>query len=156
MIQNYLGDPLPSSKLIMPQTQKARGRRANKKRKREDEENESDLERLTFYRANDAETVVEGPQLHGDISERPPDVHFYGMLDDGEQEYFKGADSILELNQFANPEERNLFLTSVYKEAKGKELRIASSQSCSRLLERLICISTPSQLKTLFQKFTGQ
>lgn len=140
----------------MPQLHKARGRRANKKRKREDEENEPEVDRPTLNFGNDEENVVDEPQPYGHVTERPPDIQFYGMLDDSEQEYFKGADSILELNQFANVEERNLFLTSVYKEAKGKELRIANSQSCSRLLERLICISTPSQLKTLFQKFTGQ
>lgn len=140
----------------MPQIHKVRGRRANKKRKREEEENEMDLERPKFNFANGAETAVEGPHFHGSFTERPPAIHFYGMLDDEEQEYFKRADSMLELNQFANAEERNLFLASVYKEANGKELKIANSQSCSRLLERLICISTPSQLKTLFQKFTGQ
>lgn len=140
----------------MPQIHKARGRRANKKRKREDRENESESERPTFNFANDAEALVEGHQFYGDVIKRPPDIPFYGMLDEGDQEYFKRADSMLELNQFTNTEERNLFLASVYKEAKGKELRIANSQSCSRLLERLICISTPTQLKTLFQKFTGQ
>lgn len=140
----------------MPQTHRVRGRRADKKRKREEEGIGSTLERSTYNFANDVETAVEGPQLHREITERPPDIQFYGMLDDDEQEYFKRADSMLELNQFANPEERDLFLASVYKEARGKELKIANSQSCSRLLERLICISTPSQLKTLFQKFTGQ
>ena len=142
--------------LNMPQIHKARGRRANKKRKREDEENELDPERPTFHYVNDVENMVGGPQLHGDVTEGPPAIQFYGMLDDSEQEYFKGADSMLDLNQFANSEERSLFLASVYKEAKGKELRIANSQSCSRLLERLICVSTPSQLKTLFQKLIGQ
>lgn len=140
----------------MPQNHKVRGRRADKKRKREEAENEMDLERTTLKFTNDVETAVEGPRLHGDLTERPPDIRFYGMLDDDEQEYFKRADSMLELDQFANPEERNLFLASVYREAKGKELRIANSQSCSRLLERLICISTPTQLKALFQNFTGQ
>ena len=140
----------------MPQIHKVRGRRADKKRKREEAENEMDLERATFKFTDDAETTVEGPRLHCGLTERPPDIHFYGMLDEDEQEYFKRADSMLEFDQFANPEERKLFLASVYREAKGKELRIANSQSCSRLLERLICISTPTQLKTLFQNFTGQ
>lgn len=81
---------------------------------------------------------------------------FYGLLGEDEQEYFKKADAMLELNQFADPEERNLFLGNVYKEARGKELKIANSQSCSRLMERLILLSTPDQLKSLFQKFSGQ
>ncbi|SMQ55395.1 unnamed protein product [Zymoseptoria tritici ST99CH_3D7] len=80
---------------------------------------------------------------------------FFGMLDDDEQEYFKRADEMLELDQFSDPDERKLFLESVYREADGKELKIAHSQSCSRLMERLIRVSNASQLKNLFQKFSG-
>jgi len=82
-------------------------------------------------------------------------MQFYGMLDDDEQEYFKKADEMLDLNQFDSPQDRAVFLQSVYKEADGKELKIANSQSCSRLLERLIQLSTADQLKNLFQKFSG-
>ena len=139
----------------MPQIHKARGRRADKKRKREEEENVSKSEQPTFNFANDLETGLDGHEFHDGFIERP-EIPFYGMLDEDDQEYFKRADTMLELNQFASPEERSLFLVSVYKEAKGKELKIANSQSCSRLLERLICMSTSIQLKELFQKFTGQ
>jgi hypothetical protein len=83
-------------------------------------------------------------------------ITYYGMLDDDEQEYFKRADELLELHQFDDHDARKLFLDSVYKEADGKELKIANSQSCSRLLERLILLSSPDQLKNLFQKFSGQ
>ena len=65
---------------------------------------------------------------------RPEAMPFYGMLDEDEQEYFKRADEMLELNQFDGPDERNLFIESVYKEADGKELKLANSQSCSRLM----------------------
>jgi nucleolar protein 9 len=140
----------------MPQVYKIRGRRAEKKRKREEDEEASELERPRPNDATDVENVVDGHRFQEDATARPPDIPFYGMLDENDQEYFKRADSMLELNQFANAEERAIFLASVYKEAKGKELRIANSQSCSRLLERLICISTPTQLKALFRAFSGQ
>ena len=78
------------------------------------------------------------------------------MLDEEEQEYFKKADEMLELNSFAGPDERDLFLANVYREADGKELKLANSQSCSRLMERLIRLSSPQQLKKLFQKFNGK
>ena len=81
---------------------------------------------------------------------------FFGVLDDDEQEYFKRADDMLSANAFADADERNLFLSNVYREADGKELKIAQSQSCSRLMERLIQLSTPKQLKNLFQKFSGR
>ncbi|KAL7960662.1 armadillo-type protein [Trichoderma compactum] len=80
---------------------------------------------------------------------------FFGMLADDEQEYFRRADEMLELNQFPTPEERDIFLQSVYREAKGKELKVASSQSCSRLMERLIQLASTAQKKQLFEAFGG-
>lgn len=81
---------------------------------------------------------------------------FFGMLDESEQEYFKHADELFELDSFATAEERNTLLEQVYREADGKELKIAQSQSCSRLLERMIRMSTAKQLKGLFTKFSGR
>lgn len=83
-------------------------------------------------------------------------AEFYGLLDAEEQAYFKGADHMLEMNQFATDDERALFLANVWNEARAKELKLANSQSCSRLLERLIQSSSTDQLRTLFQKFSGQ
>ncbi|KAG5985357.1 hypothetical protein E4U55_004581 [Claviceps digitariae] len=78
---------------------------------------------------------------------------FFGMLADEEQEYFRRADEMLELNQFPTTQDRDMFLESVFKEAEGKELKLASSQSCSRLMERLIQLSNTSQKKHLFEAF---
>ena len=146
----------------MPKENKKRGRREEKKRKR----TEYDEGAYPAQKQN-WDGVV------GEYSEIVPDdgayletqayndttgsieAPFYGLLDEEEQAYFKRADNLLDLNQFADDEERSLFLTSVYREANGKELKIACSQSCSRFLERLIRVSTPEQLKTLFQKFSG-
>jgi len=80
---------------------------------------------------------------------------FFGMLGDQEQEYFRHADELLELNDFPSAEEREIFLQNVYKEAEGKELKLASSQSCSRLMERLILLSNTRQKKHLFRAFAG-
>ncbi|OAA73322.1 Armadillo-type fold protein [Cordyceps fumosorosea ARSEF 2679] len=85
----------------------------------------------------------------------PGEREFFGMLADEEQEYFRRADEMLELNQFPTPEDRALFLESVYTEARGKELKVASSQSCSRLMERLIQLATTAQKKRLFEAFAG-
>ena len=143
----------------MPKEHRKRGRREEKKRKREEEEeveavskrqkSEPDDE-LNIY-DEEVEQTGEHPPPTG-----PGELQFYGLLDEDEQEYFKRADSMLEVNQFTDAEERDLFLANVYKEANGKELKIANSQSCSRLMERLILLSTPGQLKSLFQKFSGQ
>ncbi|KAL9943405.1 Nucleolar protein 9 [Verticillium nonalfalfae] len=84
-----------------------------------------------------------------------PEREFFGMLDDEEQEYFKRADEMLELNQFPSDEDRDVFLQSVYREAVGKELKLASSQSLSRLMERLILLSSTRQKKHIFGAFAG-
>ncbi|KAK4160096.1 nucleolar protein 9 [Cladorrhinum sp. PSN259] len=80
---------------------------------------------------------------------------FFGMLAEGEQEYFRRADELLELNDFPSGEERHIFLQNVYKEARGKELKLASSQSCSRLMERLILLSNTKQKKRIYDAFAG-
>lgn len=147
----------------MPKEHKKRGRREEKKRKREGEADDRVSKR---QKSQDGEEDVEitvdhesEPQFQEGYDTAiagPGQIPFYGMLDDEEQEYFKRADTLLELNQFPSREERELFLANVYKEANGKELKLANSQSCSRLMERLIVRSTPNQLKALFQKFNGQ
>ena len=148
----------------MPKENRKRGRREEKKRKREEDEEHvaSSKRQKSEVAEEDVEFTVDGGDEAGpeegypEYASRSGELPFYGLLDEDEQEYFKRADSMLELNQFAQPEERHLFLANVYKEASGKELKIASSQSCSRLMERLILLSTPNQLKNLFQKFSGQ
>lgn len=82
---------------------------------------------------------------------------FFGLLTEEESEYFRRADELLEMNEFAGgDEERTIFIENLYKEVAGKELKIIHSQGCSRLMERLICISSPAQLKQLFQAFSGK
>ncbi|KAM4056614.1 nucleolar protein 9 [Hirsutella rhossiliensis] len=93
----------------------------------------------------------EEPAHHGD----PGEKEFFGMLADEEQEYFRRADEMLELNDFPSPQDRDVFVDSVYREAQGKELKLASSQSCSRLMERLIQLSKTAQKKRLFEAFAG-
>lgn len=151
----------------MPKEKKKRGRRDNvKKRKAEDQDPEnSNKRRRPSNEDEPAEEVPAGePVQHEEVQENategayphPGDMPFYGLLDEEEAEYFRRADEMLELNQFTSPEDREVFLSSVYKEAEGKELKMANSQSCSRLMERLIQLSSTAQLKSLFLKFADQ
>jgi nucleolar protein 9 len=154
----------------MPREHKAkRGRREEKKeekklkRKREKGEDEAPIHKKQKSQdqnpAKDNDVEITGldndyillEEEDGGDTERP----FYGMLEDEEQEYFRRADELLELNDFPKEEERSLFLENVYREADGKELKIACSQSCSRLMERLILLSSTEQKKKLFEKFAG-
>ena len=147
----------------MPKGKKKRGRREERKRKREEPDEVSRPEkkhRVESTEEDYADMVVDDDafphQYGGDGTNRPGELPYYGLLEEEEQAYFKRADAMLELNQFENAEERERFVNSVYREANGKELKIANSQSCSRFLERLIQVSTPNQLKTLFSKFSGK
>lgn len=152
----------------MPKEFKKRGRRGEEKKRKRDVQDGEDRPKR-HKKTDDVPPEgqdfipLEGDAEMGEAAEepsngmpRPDEMPFYGMLDEGEQEYFKKADELLDLNQFESPEDRAIFLENVYKEAEGKELKIANSQSCSRLMERLILLSTPAQLKSLFKKFSGQ
>lgn len=146
----------------MPKENKKRGRRAEKKRKADvensDGENASKRARHNGKDEHEDEQIaddfipLEGGEENGGNFERP----FYGLLDDEEQEYFRKAGDLLELNEFPGLDDRDAFLETVFKEAQGKELKLANSQSCSRVLERLIQLSSVSQLKQLFQAFSGK
>ena len=148
----------------MPKEQKKRGRREQKKRKHLEQEEYQDDPQQKALKRHKPQGEEDEMNIHRESYHMPEeqattqgyDIPFFGLLDEDEQTYFKSADAMLELNQFENTEERDLFLASVYREAEGKELKIANSQSCSRFMERLIMMSNSSQLKTLFQKFNGQ
>lgn len=153
----------------MPREKQKRGRRAQadqNKRKHEEEPLESNSKRhkttdshehafsTTSYKQAEAEMgddyiPLEEPAA---VTDNTP---FYGLLDSDEQEYFSRANQTLELNQFESDEDRRLFIDSVYEEADHKELKLACSQSCSRFMERLISMSSTSQIKRLFEKFCG-
>ncbi|KAH9905955.1 pumilio-family RNA binding repeat domain-containing protein [Xylariomycetidae sp. FL2044] len=83
----------------------------------------------------------------------PPEREFFGMLSDQEQEYFRSVDEQLDIDDFQSQEDRQLYLANVFAEAQGKELKLACSQSCSRLMERLILMSNTRQKKKLFEQF---
>lgn len=136
--------------------QERKARQAEKKRKLEVEPDEEEHHKR--HKVGDADTA-ENAEYHHDLSAQngaPQETPFYGLLDEEEQKYFTHTGEMLELNQFDGPDERTLFLANVYKEANGKELRLACSQSSSRLMERLILLSDANQLKVLFQKFSGK
>lgn len=155
----------------MPRENQKRGRRATDKvkkdetkRKRDEAPEDSTAKRLKPS-ADEAITVgadyipldTEESNQNENQDEAPAqdDMPFYGLLDSEEQEYFSRANEMLELNQFQDAEERRLFVDSVFREAGGKELKIACSQSCSRLMEKLISVSDVFQLRRLFNKFIG-
>lgn len=145
----------------MPREIQKRGRREDKKRKLTELQESPATKRQNSQEDEDSdvEIIVDGDvgADHISFSTRPgpAETPFYGLLDQEEQDYFTRANEMLDLDQFPNAEERGLFLETVYREANGKELQIACSQGCSRVMEKLLTMSTTDQLKTIFQKFGG-
>ncbi|RMZ75039.1 hypothetical protein DV737_g5503, partial [Chaetothyriales sp. CBS 132003] len=80
---------------------------------------------------------------------------FYGLLDSEEQTYYANVNAKIVSNDFESDQDRRDFIEAVYRESEGKELKLASSQSCSRYFERIITRSTPDQLRAFFRKLLG-
>lgn len=80
---------------------------------------------------------------------------FFGILDRDELEYFKQTEATLAMDAFESPEEKSHFVTRVFEEFQGKELKLVTSQITSKLVERVILHCTDDQLKTIFEAFNG-
>ena len=155
----------------MPRENKKRGRRAearDKKRKLQDgAETRHDTKRprtditVSFVPAttgeeDDATMELGGMEPRGS-HETVGEQDFFGLLTEEEQEYFTRAGELLELNSFeGGGDERRIFVRNLYREMCGKEMKVACSQSCSRLMERLILLSEPEELKGLWTAWSGQ
>lgn len=81
---------------------------------------------------------------------------FFGLVDSSEVDYFKQAESTLNVNAFDSDEERAGFIRSVLEESRGKELKLVTNQICSKLMERLVLFASDRQLKHIFHQFNGQ
>ncbi|KAI9882653.1 MAG: hypothetical protein M1823_005600 [Watsoniomyces obsoletus] len=138
----------------MPKPMKKRGPRHERLRARA--EKKKSAEQQHEDEAGEHDTPLEDQYVPLTASNADEVKPFYGMLSEQEQEYFTRADEMLEFNQFGSPEDRTLFLANVFQEARGKELKIAVNAACSRLMERMILLSSPTQLKDLFKAFNGQ
>lgn len=119
---------------------KSRGRRAEKKSKKE----ESSL-------VHDSEVPVQESGENSTPSGVPNT--FFGLVDSNELDYFKQAESTLNINAFDSDEDRQGFINSVLEEAQGKELKLVTNQICSKLMERLILFANNKQLKKIFKQF---
>lgn len=172
---------LPPNNVAMPRENQKRGRRAEQKAQKQDAKRgyEETFEAPSAKRIKpdtDADADIDTNQAsepflenadyipldfeadgqQGELNqEGSGDGIFFGLLDTEESEYFSRANEMLEANQFADAEEKNLFIESVYQEANGKELKIACSQGCSRLMEKLISMSDIRQIRRVFSKFIG-
>ena len=154
----------------MPREKKQRGRgrreeAKNNKRKIEDTSEESS-KRLKSDELEEPpnEMIVSGDAGDDFIGLGAEPTHgfqaseedqFHGLMNPEEQEYYANINNKIVANDCESAEDRATFIEAVHRETEGKELKVASSQSCSRYLEKIILLSTPEQLRGLFGKFLG-
>lgn len=124
--------------LITRMGQKPRGRRAPKRETRE---------------AKVQDEVLSDEE--GDTPSSNNTTPFFGLVDSSEIEYFKLAESTLNVTSFDSPEERSIFINSVLDEAQGKELKLVTNQICSKLMERIILYGDDEHLVSIFWLFTN-
>lgn len=124
---------------------KVRGRRSQKK------ENNNE-----FSESVEKEEFISNNENEQQESNGNESTAFFGLVDSNELTYFHQAEQTLNLNTFGTPEEKSLFIESVFQEARGKELKLVTNQICSKLMERLILNSTLKQVHQLFNAFNGR
>lgn len=143
----------------MPKELKKRGRRAEKqKRVPEGEDRPAKRQRIDSAenfgvdgKAGDDFISFGQDKSYDDKDESG--TTFYGLLTEEEQEYYTNVNKKITANDFEDDADRATFIEAIYRETSGKEIKVASSQSCSRHLERFIHLSTPNQLRSLFEAF---
>ena len=94
------------------------------------------LKKNEFQPQDDVKAHEKAAEISGNFEESAnsgatPNT-FYGVLDTAELEYFKQAESTLAIDTFETPDEKYQFINSVIEESKGKELKLATSQICSK------------------------
>ncbi|KAI9317229.1 armadillo-type protein [Dichotomocladium elegans] len=80
----------------------------------------------------------------------------YGRVEEQLMAYFKQVQESLDDPPFETAEEQRLFVDAVYHEVEGNELRLAVNPTCSLILEKLLTVSNPFQLRVFCDKLTGR
>lgn len=149
----------------MPRVKKKRGKfteTREKKRQAKADEASHNAKRRKLAHGDDAEADAENGFFFEDTTpavgiidgpQQPPDdeMVFYGLLDENEQAYYANVNAKITSDDFEDAEEKASFIDAVYRESRGKEMKLASSQSCSRHLERILMVSSADQLRDFFQ-----
>lgn len=85
--------------------------------------------------------------------EEPRDAKY--LLEPALIEYFKNANRLLEEDNWADPEEKEIFIKNTFKEIDGIEARLMSHNFCSEILEKLMQQASSFHLRVFFSKISG-
>lgn len=127
---------------------KTRGRRRDKSKKQEE------TEETPVFDANQDFVPLDDSRDPEEYTNAHQETTFFGLLDRQELEYLKTIESTLATNALL-ADERQHFIDNVFEEIKGKELKLATNQICSKLLERLILVASDPQLIQILKAFSG-
>ncbi|VEU21032.1 DEKNAAC101918 [Brettanomyces naardenensis] len=147
---------------------KVRGRKAKKERHSRDEKVVKQVEEhdrqydQTDKVDTDKEDVSMAPTTvnpdavsFADTDSKSEQMPFFGLLDSEQSAYFRQAESSLNLDTFDSPEAKLAFVEGVLEESKGNELKLATNQICSKLMERLILVSNEHQMRQIYNGCKG-
>jgi nucleolar protein 9 len=130
---------------------KPRGRRLHKHEVDEEKVDVNVLQQQNYG----SEINDDGQQVTPSSNGKDPNT-FFGVLDTEELEYFKRQEATLSINTFETEEDKRNFIQNTIKEANKKELKLATSQICSKLMERLILECEETDLiKQIFKNTLG-
>ncbi|KAJ1956120.1 Nucleolar protein 9, partial [Dipsacomyces acuminosporus] len=91
----------------------------------------------------------------GDVEEMEEEMEMispasYGQVNPDLQQYLASCEDMLDDPTFDTPEDKEIFINNVFAEAKGLELQLATDHQCSRILEKLLQISSDYHIKKFF------
>ncbi|KAI8615692.1 armadillo-type protein [Chytriomyces sp. MP71] len=84
-----------------------------------------------------------------------PDQPELGKVDPDVHVYFTSIEKMLDENEFESDEDRALFIQNVYREVGANDVKLAADSDCSRVLEKLIRMSSDIQVRRLMRAFNG-
>lgn len=134
---------------------KQRGRRVQKSSFRERPEGQEEIVETSVVGDISEHEQIEAKDQKTEKANGEFSTVFYGLVDSSEIDYFKQAESTLNVNAFESDEDRSGFIRSILEESRGKELKLVTNQICSKLMERLVLFASDRQLKHIFHLFNG-
>ncbi|KAJ3208037.1 Nucleolar protein 9 [Entophlyctis luteolus] len=78
-----------------------------------------------------------------------------GFVDPDVQVYFLSIEKMMNEQDFPTEEDRLLFVENVYKEVGSNHIKLAADSECSRVLEKLIRLSSDFQIRRLMKGSMG-
>ncbi|KAJ3146184.1 Nucleolar protein 9 [Irineochytrium annulatum] len=104
------------------------------------------------------EEEASAPKKGGRFSTRDMEQPDFGRVEPDTLQYFENVEKKLDESPeeaWEDDEDRTMFVTNVYEEVRHHTLKLAGDDQCSRILEKLLRISTDVQIRRLVTVLEG-